>query len=74
LQSQCRASASSGQQLALAVLADAFRNDARASQLHQEFKQRVVTLFPKRWTITRSRIVAYIDNFDRIEAEHNIAA
>jgi len=59
------------QQLSLALLADALRNDARASRLHQEFKRRVVTLFPKRWTITRSRILAYID---RIESEHNIAA
>jgi hypothetical protein len=57
------------QQLALALVADALRNDARASRLHQDFNRRVVTLFPKRWTITRSRILAYVD---RIESDHNI--
>jgi hypothetical protein len=62
-------SSGSAQQLALALVSDALRNDARASRLHHDFSRRVVTLFPKRWTITRSRILAYID---RIEAEHNM--
>ena len=48
-------------QLALALLADALDNDERAIQLHEDFNRRVVTLFPKRWTITRSRILAYLD-------------
>ena len=61
-------SAGSAQQLALALLADALRNDARASRIHQDFSSRVVPLFPKRWTITRSRILAYVD---RIETEQN---
>lgn len=56
------------QQLALALLADALQNDTRASRVHHDFNTRVVPLFPKRWTITRSRILAYVD---RIEAEHN---
>jgi uncharacterized protein DUF6166 len=56
------------QQLALALLADALRNDARALDVHQDFSRRVIPLFPARWTITRSRILAYVD---RIEAEHN---
>jgi hypothetical protein len=50
-------------QLALALLADALRNDPRALDVHQDFNQRVVPLFPKRWTISRSRIL-------RIEAQH----
>jgi Family of unknown function (DUF6166) len=61
-------SAGSAQQLALALLADALRNDARALDVHQDFSRRVIPLFPGRWTITRSRILAYVD---RIEAEHN---
>jgi hypothetical protein len=61
-------SAGSTQQLALALLADALRNDERASRVHRDFNSRVIPLFPKRWTITRSRILAYVD---RIEAEHS---
>lgn len=61
-------SAGPAQQLALALLADALRNDARALDVHQDFSRRVIPLFPGRWTITRSRILAYVD---RIEAEHN---
>lgn len=46
-------------QLALALLADALQDDARARQLHRDFCRRVVGLLPERWTITRSRIAAY---------------
>jgi hypothetical protein len=53
------------------LLADALQNDARALRVHHDFNSRVVPLFPKRWTITRSRIVAYVD---RIETEHNSIA
>ena len=56
-------------QLALALVADALRNDQRAAQLHEHFSRRVVTLLPRRWTITRSRVLAYVD---RIEAEAKI--
>jgi hypothetical protein len=59
----------SGQaQLALALLADALRNDERALRLYQDFNRRVVTLFPTRWTITGSRVLAYID---MIEIKNN---
>ena len=60
--------AGTSQQLALALLADALQNDALALRVHDDFSSRVVPLFPKRWTITRSRVVAYAD---RIETEHN---
>lgn len=56
------------QQLALALLADALQNDARALDVHQDFSRRVIPLFPGRWTITRSRVLAYVD---RMEAEHD---
>jgi hypothetical protein len=58
-------------QLALALLADALQNDARALRVHHNFNSRVVPLFPKRWTITRSRIVAYVEE---IETEYNSIA
>lgn len=54
-------------QLALALVADALRNDTRALRIHQDFCARVVAIFPQRWTITRSRIVAYVT---QIEAKH----
>ena len=38
-------------QLALALVADALRNDQRAAQLHERFSRRVVTLFPQRWKL-----------------------
>ena len=47
-------------QLALALLADALGDDARALRLHQDFKARVVMRLPRRWTLTRSRIVAHV--------------
>ncbi len=46
--------------LAVALLADALGDDARAIRTHEHFSRRVVTLFPERWTITRSRILAYV--------------
>lgn len=51
-------------QIALTLLADALGDEARAMQAHEYFSRRVVTLFPQRWTITRSRILAYVDMFE----------
>ena len=51
-------------QLALALLADALGDDARADRLHHDFCSRVVAIVPKRWTITRSRIVALAANIE----------
>jgi hypothetical protein len=48
-------------QLALALLADALGNDTRALRLQEDFTRRVVTNFPARWTISRSRIIAHVD-------------
>ena len=47
------------EQLSLALLADALQNEVRALQLHQRFNERVVRILPERWTLTRSRILAY---------------
>lgn len=48
-------------QIALSLLADALGNEERAIATHKHFSRRVVTLFPERWTITRSRVLAYVD-------------
>ena len=51
-------STGSALQLALALLTDALRDDPRALEIHQDFSRRVIPLLPKRWTISRSRILA----------------
>jgi Family of unknown function (DUF6166) len=56
--------ASERAQIALTLLADALGDEARAIEAHEYFSRRVVALFPERWTITRSRIVAYINMID----------
>ena len=39
-------------QPAVALLADALQDDARASALHRDFCTRVVAVLPARWTMT----------------------
>lgn len=52
-------------QLALALLAHALGNDDAALRLYQQFKFRAVANLPPRWTMTRSRIVAYAAELER---------
>jgi hypothetical protein len=47
--------------LALALLKDALGDDEMARRFHQRFRRRVIANFPKRWTITRTRIVAHVN-------------
>lgn len=47
--------------LALTLLADALGDEKRAIEMHEYFSHRVIKRFPERWTITRSRILAYVD-------------
>lgn len=64
--------ADSPAQLSLALLADSLRDDVRALKLHHSFVQRVVAIMPERWTITRSRILAYanmIEHRARLEGD-----
>jgi hypothetical protein len=62
--------ANGAHQLALALLADALQDDARAEQLHHDFCSRVVAIFPERWTISRSRIVAHATIIEARQAGH----
>lgn len=48
-------------QLSLALLADALGHDSRALRLHHAFNSRVLAIFPDRWIITRSRILAHVN-------------
>jgi hypothetical protein len=62
--------------LALTLLQDALSSEARALKACIPFSRRVIPLLPGRWTITRSRVQAYVDMLDRadhvgLEAEEN---
>jgi len=60
-------------QLALTLLRDALGDEARAIEIHKYFSRRVVALFPERWTITRSRVLSYVDLIEH-EKPANLAA
>jgi hypothetical protein len=57
-------------QIALAILTDALGDVAYAATAHEHFGRRVVELFPDRWTISRSRVLAYVN---MIEGEKSAA-
>lgn len=52
-------------QLSVALLADALGDDGRALRLQQSFKSRVVSNLPKRWVMSRSRVLAYVRMIER---------
>ena len=54
------ADASERARIALALLADALGDEARAIATYEHFSRRVVARFPERWTITRSRVLAHV--------------
>jgi hypothetical protein len=47
--------------IALAILVDAVGDEAYAIEAHEYFSRRVLARFPDRWTITRSRVLAYVN-------------
>jgi hypothetical protein len=51
--------------LAFNLLADALDNEHRAGEVHEYFVQRVMPLLPRRFTISRSRLLAYVDIIDQ---------
>ena len=60
-------------QLSLALLADALGDDSRALRLHHAFNTRVIAIFPDRWTITRSRILAHVNMIEHQAGESDPA-
>jgi hypothetical protein len=59
---ECGYEGSGPAQLALALLADALKDDALAVQLHQDFKSRVIAGFPrdKNWVISLASVLAFV--------------
>jgi hypothetical protein len=47
-------------QLALALLADALREDQLARNYHQEFKWKVISQLPDSWTLTASEVRKFV--------------
>jgi Family of unknown function (DUF6166) len=54
-----------GKRLALALLSDALEDDQRACDLADIFSTRVIAILPERWTMTRERVLSYIDLITR---------
>jgi hypothetical protein len=52
---------SAGKRLAVALLSDALEDDQRASDFAELFSTRVIAILPERWTMTRERILSYVD-------------
>jgi hypothetical protein len=52
-------------QLSVALLADALGDDGRALRLQQRFNNRVVSNLPKRWIMSRSRVLAFVRMIER---------
>jgi hypothetical protein len=54
-------------QLALAILADALDDDARASKLHQEFKWNVIARLDRNqpWLLSRAAVLAAVNTIER---------
>ena len=48
-------------QIALTILEDALGDQASALKTHEYFSRRVGAQFPERWTISRSRVLAYVN-------------
>lgn len=47
--------------LALALLRDALSDEGEAKRFHQRFSHRVLAILPDRWTISRTRIIEYVN-------------
>lgn len=51
--------------LAFNLLADALDNERRAAEVADYFARRVMPQLPQRFTISRSRLLAYVDLIDQ---------
>ena len=60
-----RSSGLTADQLAFRLLADALGSETRACTAQDYFSRRVMSLLPARWTMTRSRIHAYVDMIEQ---------
>jgi hypothetical protein len=51
--------------LSFNLLADALDSEHHASQVHEYLARRIVPLLPQRFTISRSRLLEYVDIIDQ---------
>lgn len=49
---------------AWAVLCDALGDEVRAKAVYDAFQERVVAIWPERWTMTRTRVLAYVTELE----------
>jgi len=56
-----RGADSASSRIAVTLLADALGDEQRALQTQEYFCNRVMSLLPARWTMTRSRVHAYVE-------------
>ena len=50
--------------LALTVLGDALDDERRAVEAHEYFIKRVIPVLPRRFTISRSRVLGYVNEME----------
>jgi hypothetical protein len=50
-----------GNRLAIALLSDALDDDKVATDLAEAFTARVVLMLPERWTMSRTRVLSFVD-------------
>jgi hypothetical protein len=60
----------SGNRLAVALLADALDDDKVALNLAQAFTARVVGMLPERWTMSRARVLSFVQIIARESLEN----
>jgi Family of unknown function (DUF6166) len=56
---------SKGKRLAISLLADALNDDRAAVDLAEAFTARVVAMLPGRWTMSRTRILSFVEIIKR---------
>jgi hypothetical protein len=61
-----------GKRLAVALLADALSDDRTAVSLAEAFTARVVAMLPERWTMSRTRVLSFVDIITR-ESFNNVS-
>ena len=50
--------------LALTLLGDALEDEQRAVEVHEYFMKRVIPVLPPRFTISRTRVLAYVNEME----------
>lgn len=59
-----------GNRLAVALLSDAIGDDQKAVSLADAFTERVIGMLPARWTMSRARVLSFVDIIIRQSLEN----